>query len=77
MELKYKIWHIDGYAGNNEYDGPSDYNIHKDFILNDTYTKEDVIEMFCNQYKNKREIVVGKCFLVANGAVTYKNKELL
>lgn len=77
MELKYNIWHIDGYAGYDNYDGPSDCNIHKDYIVNASYTKKDVINMFCNQYKDCREVAVSKCFLVTNGAVTYKYTELV
>lgn len=72
MELKYNVWHIDGYVGNNECDGPNDFNVHKDYIVNSEYKKEQVISMFNDLYKGYREIIVGKCRLISNGAITYK-----
>ena len=52
MEIKYNIWHIDGYVGWDDYDGPSDCNTHIDYIIGAKFTKEDVIDTFCNENKN-------------------------
>ena len=72
MEIKYNIWHIDGYAGWDDYDGPSDCNIHIDYIIDAKFAKEDVIDMFCNEHKKSRAVAVCKCFLVTNGSITYE-----
>ena len=77
MEIKYNIWHIDGYAGRDGYDGPSDCNTHIDYILDAKFTKQDVINMFCNKHKRSRVVVVCKCFFVTNGSITYEHKDLL
>ena len=72
MEIKYNIWHIDAYAGWDDYDDPSDCNTHIDYIIDAKFTKEDVIDMFCNENKKHRMVVVCKCFLITNGSVTYE-----
>ena len=51
---------------------PSDCNIHIDYIVDAKFTKEDVIDMFCNENKKHRVVVVCKCFLITNGSVTYE-----
>lgn len=73
MKIKYNIWHIDGYVGWDDYDNSSDCNICKDYIVNATFTKDDVINMFCNEHKNYRIVVTIKCFLISSGSVTYNN----
>ena len=75
MEIKYNIWHIDGYVGWADYDGPSDCNTHIDYIIDDKFTKEDVIDMFCNEHKKSRVVVVCKCLLITNGSITYEKAE--
>ena len=77
MEIKYNIWHIDGYVGRDGYDGPSDCNTHIDYILDAKFTKQDVINMFCNKHKKSRVVVVCKCCFITNGSVTYEHKESL
>ena len=72
MEIKYNIWHIDRYVGWDDYDDPSDCNTHIDYIIDAKFTKEDVIDMFCNENKKHRMVVVCKCFLITNGSVTYE-----
>jgi hypothetical protein len=64
MEKKYNIWEIEGYVGNNDYDNPNDYNIHKEIIADIFFTKEDIIETFCKKYKKYRTVVVGKCEII-------------
>ena len=47
----YNIWLIEGYVGNNDYDNPNDYNIHKEIIADIFFTKEDVIINYMNTFK--------------------------
>lgn len=61
MKESYNIWEIEGYVGNNDYDNPNDFNIHKKIIADKFFTKEDIIELFCKKYKKYRTVVVGKC----------------
>lgn len=63
-EKKYNVWKIEGYVGNNDYDNPNDYNIHKEIIADNFFTKEDIIETFCKKYKKYRTVVVGKCEII-------------
>ena len=72
MEIKYNIWHIDGYAGWDDYDEPSDCNTHIDYIVDAKFTEQDVINMFYDKHKKSRVVVVCKCFLITNGLVTYE-----
>ena len=72
MEIKYNIWHIDGYVGWGDYDGPSDCNTHIDYIIDAKFTKEDVIDIFCNENKKHRVVAVCKCFLITDGSITYE-----
>lgn len=72
MEIKYNIWHIDGYVGWDDYDCPSDCNTHIDYIIDAKFTKEDVIDMFCNENKKHRVVAVCKCFLITDGSITYE-----
>jgi len=70
MELNYNIWHIEGYVGNDSCDGPADYNVNKNYITNAEWKKEQVIDMFCNMYKNYREVIVDKCNILDKGTIT-------
>jgi hypothetical protein len=71
MEIRYNIWNIKGYVGFYDCDGPSDYNVNINLILNSTYTKKDVINMFCEKHKDKRNVVIGSCEVVHEGLITY------
>ena len=75
-KIEYRIWHIDAYAGWDDYDDPSDCNIHIDYIIDAKFTKQDVINMFCNKYNNSRVVVVCKCFLITDSSITYEQKRL-
>lgn len=75
-KIEYRIWHIDAYAGWDDYDNSSDCNIHIDYMVNASFTRQDVINMFCNKYNNSRLVVVCKCFLITDGSITYEPKFL-
>ena len=75
-KIEYRIWHIDAYAGWDDYDNSSDCNMHIDYMVNASFTKQDVIDMFCNKYNNSRVVVVCKCFLITDGSITYEQKLL-
>ena len=64
MKTSYNIWKIEGYVGNNDYDNPNDYNIHKEIVADFFFTKEDVIDIFCKKFKNYRTVVVGNCEII-------------
>ena len=71
MEIKYNIWNIKGYVGFYDCDGPNDYNVNTNLILNSTYTKKDVIDVFCEKHKGKRNVVIGSCEIVYEGSIIY------
>ena len=43
---------------------PSDCNIHIDYIVDAKFTKEDVIDMFCNENKNIEWWLFANVFLL-------------
>ena len=65
--MKYNIWHVEMYAGWNDYDNPSDCNIKKNFIMDASYTKEAVMDMLVSLHKEDRVVEIVKCDLIKNG----------
>ena len=70
----YNVWHIDAYAGWNDYDGPEDCNFRKDVIFDKMFSKQDVIDMWCALHKNAREVAVAKVYLVEDTTIE-ENKD--
>ena len=64
--MKYKIWHIDAYAGQYDYDGPQDCNIHKDIVMDASFTSTNVVDMFVST-QNSRQVTVAKCICIGQG----------
>ena len=60
----YNLWHIEAYAGWNDYDGPEDCNFRKDVVLDKMFTKQNVIDMWCALHKDARVVAVSKVYLV-------------
>ena len=77
MKKKYNIWHIEGYVGRDDYDGPEDCNRHEDIIFDDRYLKKGVINMWMRIQEGKgyREVVVHSCEIVASGEVEYDKEQ--
>ena len=73
MKLKYNIWHIDGYSGWSDYDGPSDCNHHEDIVMDAQYSKKDVVDMWMSRYSG-RTVAVAKCELVGSGVIDTDDK---
>jgi hypothetical protein len=61
---KYNVWHIDAYAGWNDYDGPEDCNFRKDVVFDKMFSKQDVIDMWCALHSESRCVAVSKVYLV-------------
>lgn len=61
---KYNVWHIDGYSGWNDYDGPEDCNYHRDYIFDACFSKQQVIDMWVATHDDSRCVEVSKCYLV-------------
>lgn len=47
-------WHITGYAGWDDYDGPSDDNIDDIIVTSDFFNKDDIITVYQQKYKFNR-----------------------
>ena len=71
MKKKYNIWHIEGYAGWSDYDGPSDCNYSDDWVLDAHFKKESVINMFYNLHQTSRYVAVHKCEIIKSGEIEY------
>lgn len=71
MKLKYNIWHIDGYTGSSDYDGPSDCNHHEDIVMDARYSKKDVVEMWMAVHENAYSVAVSKCEIKRSGVIEY------
>lgn len=63
MKKKFNVWHIDAYSGWSDYEGPSDCNIHKDIIMDASFSKEDVINMYMELLSGRSKII-SKCTLI-------------
>lgn len=63
-DKKYNVWHIEAYAGWNDYDGPEDCNFIKDVVFDKIFTKQNVIDMWCALHEDAREVAVAKVYLV-------------
>ena len=64
---RYNVWHFEGYAGGSDYNGPEDVNYVKDFVVDTSMTKQDIIEMFYSKWKNAdnvKKMAVYKCELI-------------
>ena len=64
--MKYKVWHIDAYAGWYDYDGPSDCNIHKDIVMDACFKKDQVSSMFSSNL-DARTVVIENCVCIGQG----------
>jgi len=71
MKKKYNIWHIEGYHGWSDYDGPEDCNYIDDWVLPVYFTKENVINIFYNLYQTSRCAAVHKCEIINSGEIEY------
>ena len=69
-QKKYNIWHIDGYSGWNDYDGPADCNRHDDYIMDAKFTKSDVIDMWMSIHSG-RSVAIAKCEIIKSGIIEY------
>ena len=58
------MWRISGYKGFDNYDGPSDDNMHFDVFLDSRFNKEDVEEIFLNRFSKKHRTVALEATLV-------------
>lgn len=50
-------WDVRGYAGRDDYDGPSDYNFTLMFITDKSVKKSDIEAIVQHRYENKRVLV--------------------
>lgn len=50
-------WKVKGYAGHDDYDGPSDDNFKHIFQTSDNLTEADMDVVIQNRYKDKRVLV--------------------
>ncbi len=70
---KFNVWHIDAYSGWSDYDGPEDCNIHKDIIMDASFTKKQVVDMYMSLLGG-RTTVISKCELIGEGQTEYDVK---
>ena len=56
--MKVVIWHITGYKGFSDYDGPSDNNIDMHIAMDVMFSKEDVETMLFKRYEKNRTVVL-------------------
>lgn len=56
--MKIVIWHITGYKGFDDYDGPSDNNIDMHIAMDAKFSKEDVKKMLFKLYEKNRTVVL-------------------
>lgn len=68
--MKYKIWHIDAYVGWADYDNPSDCNCHLDMIMDASFSKNQIINMWVSTHKSNRNIVVVNCECINEGNIS-------
>lgn len=68
---EYKIWHIDAYSGWSDYDGPQDCNIHKDIVMDASFKKQQVIDMYISTLFG-RMVTVANCTCIGAGKVDIK-----
>ena len=54
MHFTVNFWHITGYAGWDDYDGPSDDNVDEVIVISSIFTKDDVISLFKRKYNGSR-----------------------
>ena len=66
---KYNIWHVEMYAGWSDCDGPSDCNIRKDYIFDESFSKRNVISMLESLHTEDRVVEVWKCEKVGSGTI--------
>jgi hypothetical protein len=58
--MKAKVWKVFGYKGNDDCDGPADYNFHFEVLMDARFSKEDVQDIFANRFSKKyRSVEVG------------------
>ena len=69
MKKTCNIWHIDAYRGYSDYDGPDDCNVHKDLIMDASFSKEDVVSVWMHLNSDARCTAVAKCELVGKGEI--------
>lgn len=55
--LKAKVWKVFGYKGNDDCDGPADYNFSFEVVLDAGFSKEDVQDIFANRFSKKHRTV--------------------
>jgi hypothetical protein len=67
--MKYKIWHIDAYVGWSDYDNPSDCNYHLDIIMDASFSKKQIIDMWTLLHKSERNVVIVNCVCINEGNI--------
>ena len=67
MKATFNIWHLEAYRGYSDYDGPEDCNVHKDLIMDASFSKEAVIKMWMCLNSDARSVAVAKCEIVGKG----------
>lgn len=53
-----KIWHITGYIGFNDWDGPEDNNFSKNIIFDERFSKNIIIDFMTYYFSKKYRVVV-------------------
>ena len=56
--MKIVIWHITGYKGFDDYDGPSDNNINVHIAMDAKFSKKHVEKMLLKLYEKYRTVVL-------------------
>lgn len=62
--MKYNIWHVEMYHGASDYDDSKDCNIKKNFIMDASFTREEVMDMLVGLYQEDRVVEIVKCDLI-------------
>lgn len=53
-----KLWHITGYIGNSDWDGPEDNNIDEYIVFDKRFSKEEVVNFMLHYFKKYRVIYI-------------------
>lgn len=72
--MKYNIWHIDAYSGWSDYDGPCDCNRHEDIIMDASFNKKDVLNMYSATLTG-RSTAIAKCEIIGSGVIEKPNAQ--
>lgn len=51
-----KEWHITGYAGFSDYDGPDDNNLDFTMVMDDSVTKDEIEALLVQRYSKHRTL---------------------